>query len=190
LLSAGRELAQRHGRDASLPLALLAWTARLFPGESRAERRLREVACLMSDVGSHDHPEFRAEQAFFRVLRQPSVGIEHGERAFLALAVAARYESELDAPFLNSARLLLDPDAETRAEALGMALRLAYTLSGGTSALLQRAELMVSGGKLVLRLDESGGVFVGDGIIRRLDRLARKLGLRPETEVTSGETVG
>ncbi|MGE0222782.1 MAG: Ppx/GppA family phosphatase [Acetobacteraceae bacterium] len=189
LLAAGHDLAERHGRDVTLPLALLDWTSRLFPRESRTEQRLREAACLMSDVGSHDHPEFRAEQAFHRVLRQPSVGIDHHERGFLALAVAVRYEADLNASFLNAARLLLDPGAEIRAEALGMALRLAYTLSGGTSALLQRAELVVSGSRLILRLDEEGGVFVGDGILRRLERLARKLDLSPETVVISA-TVG
>ena len=72
---------------------------RCWPGPIRCSRpraarraRLREAACWMSDIGSHDHPEFRAEQAFLRVLRQPGIGLDHHARAFLALAIAMRYE--------------------------------------------------------------------------------------------------
>ena len=90
----------------------------------------------MSDIGSHDHPEFRAEQAFLRVLRQPGVGLDHHARAFLALSVALRYEADFDAAFLRPARLLLDIETANRAEILGIALRLAYTLSAGTKDLL------------------------------------------------------
>ena len=84
------------------------WTDPLFPAETGEARRLREAACWMSDIGSHDHPEFRAEQAFLRVLRQPGIGLDHHARAFLALAIAMRYEVEAEAPFLRPARLLLD----------------------------------------------------------------------------------
>ncbi len=101
LLSAAWELAARHGRDPSLPPALVDWTSPLFPRESAEDARLREAVCWMSDIGSHDHPEFRAEQAFLRVLRQPGVGLDHHSRAFLALAVALRYEAESDAAFLR-----------------------------------------------------------------------------------------
>jgi exopolyphosphatase/guanosine-5'-triphosphate,3'-diphosphate pyrophosphatase len=136
LLAAGRELATGFGRDTSLPPALLAWTDPLFAGETTEARRLREAACWASDIGSHDHPEFRAEQAFLRVLRQPGIGLDHHARAFLALTLAMRYEAEADAGFLRPARLLLDVASASRAERLGVALRLAYTLSAGTPQLL------------------------------------------------------
>ena len=106
----------------------------------------------MSDIGSHDHPEFRAEQAFLRVLRQPGIGLDHHARAFLALAIAMRYEVDAEAPFLRPARLLLDVASTHRAEVLGVALRLAYTLSAGTPDLLAGTGLRLSGSRLVLRL--------------------------------------
>ena len=108
LLSAGHEMARRLGRDPSLPPALLAWTQPLFTYESAEALRLREAACWLSDIGSHDHPEFRPEQAFLRVLRQPGIGLDHHARAFLALVTAMRYEVDTDAEFLRPARLLLD----------------------------------------------------------------------------------
>lgn len=182
LLAAGHELAQRHGRDPSLPPALLAWTDPLFANESQGMRRLREAACWMSDIGSHDHPEFRAEQAFHRVLRQPAVGLDHQARAFLALVTAMRYEADTDADFLRSARLLLDVASANRAEVLGVALRLAYTLSAGTPDLLAGTGLRVQGARLILSLREDSGVFAGEAVVRRLDRLAQTVGLEASTE--------
>ncbi len=182
LLASGRELAARLGRDPTLPPALLRWTDPLFTPETPEARRLREAACWMSDIGSHDHPEFRAEQAFLRVLRQPGIGLDHHARAFLALAIAMRYEVDVDAVFLRPARLLLDMASAHRAEMLGVALRLAYTLSAGTPDLLAGTSLMLSGSRLILRLEEDSGVFAGESVIRRLDRLAQAVGLEAATE--------
>jgi exopolyphosphatase/guanosine-5'-triphosphate,3'-diphosphate pyrophosphatase len=182
LLSAACELAARHGRDPSLPPALVEWTRPLFPRETAEAGRLREALCWMSDIGSHDHPEFRAEQAFLRVLRQPGIGLDHHARAFLALAVALRYEAESDAAFLRPSRLLLDIDTANRAEVLGIALRLAYTLSAGTKDLLAGTRLSIEGPRLVLLLRENSGVFAGESVIRRLERLAQAVGLQAAAE--------
>jgi exopolyphosphatase/guanosine-5'-triphosphate,3'-diphosphate pyrophosphatase len=182
LLSAAYELAARHGRDPSLPPALMAWTQPLFPRETATAERLREAMCWMSDIGSHDHPEFRAEQAFLRVLRQPGVGLDHHARAFLALAVALRYEAESDAAYLRPSRLLLDVETANRAEVLGIALRLAYTLSAGTKDLLAGTRLRIEGPRLLLLLRENSGVFAGESVIRRLERLAQAVGLQAAAE--------
>jgi exopolyphosphatase/guanosine-5'-triphosphate,3'-diphosphate pyrophosphatase len=182
MLSAAWEMAAWLGRDPSLPPALVAWTQPLFAQEPPAAARLREAICWMSDLGSHDHPEFRAEQAFLRVLRQPGLGLDHPSRAFLALAVALRYEAEPDAAFLRPARLLLDIDTANQAEVLGIALRLAYTLSAGTKDLLAGTRLRIEGPRLVLRLRENSGVFAGESVMRRLERLAQALGLQAAAE--------
>ena len=136
----------------------------------------------MSDVGSHDHPEFRAEQAFLRVLRQPGIGLDHQTRAFLALSIALRYEAVVDAEFLKPARALLDVASSDRAEVLGASLRLAYTLSAGTPDLLGGTRLRIQGRNLVLSLREDRGVFAGESVMRRLDRLAQALGLAAITD--------
>jgi exopolyphosphatase/guanosine-5'-triphosphate,3'-diphosphate pyrophosphatase len=184
LLEAGREYAYRVGRDPTLPPALLAWTDPLFPREIGEARRLREAACWMSDIGSHDHPEYRAEQAFLRILRQPGISLDHHVRAFLGLTLALRYEAEPDAPFLATARILLTPEATRRATILGVALRLAYTLSAGTPDLLAGTQLLANH-TLTLRLSEGTGVFAGESVTRRLDRLAQALGLNATTELAA-----
>lgn len=186
LLAATQDMAASLARDLALPPALAAWTAPLFPSEGLETARLRAAACWVSDVGSHDHPEYRAEQAFLRVLRQPGVALDHYARAYLALTLAIRYEAEPDAPFLHPARALLDMAGTRRAEVLGMALRLAYTLSAGTPDLLAGTSLEVDGERrrLLLRLAGGQGVFAGDAVLRRLDRLALAIGLDPAVEAT------
>lgn len=183
MLAAARELAFRWGRDPGLPPALLAWTDALFPGEDAAFRALREAACWVSDIGSHDHPEYRAEQVFLRILRQHGVGLDHHARAFLALTAALRYEAEPATPFLAPTRVLLDVPTIRRAEALGAAQRLAYTLCGGTPALLADTRLARAGNRLVLTLTEGSGVFAGESVQRRMEALAASLGLEPELRV-------
>jgi exopolyphosphatase/guanosine-5'-triphosphate,3'-diphosphate pyrophosphatase len=182
LLAAGRDLTRGTMRDTSLPPELIAWTNPLFPGESGPQRRLREAACWLSDIGSHEHPEYRAEQAFLRVLRQAGIGLDHHARAFLALTMALRYEAPPDASFLAPARILLDMHTTRRAETLGVALRLAYTLSAGTPQLLAGTSLTIAPDRLILGLSEASGVFVGDAVLRRLERLAQMLGLEAQTE--------
>ncbi|MDD2877983.1 MAG: Ppx/GppA family phosphatase [Acidiphilium sp.] len=183
LVAAGRDLTAGLLRDPNVPDALIAWTTPLFPTETNAQRRLREGACWFSDIGNHEHPEYRAEQAFLRVLRQTGVGLDHHARAFLALTLALRYEAPPDSLFLAPARALLDMAAARRAETLGIALRLAYTLSAGTPALLAATHLTREENKLILTLDASSGVFAGDPIDRRLSRLASMVGLDAETRL-------
>ena len=93
-----------------------------------------------------------------------------------------RYEVEADALFLRPARLLLDVASTHRAEVLGVALRLAYTLSAGTPDLLAGTGLLLSGNRLILRLEEDSGVFAGESVMRRLDRLAQEVGLEAATD--------
>ena len=184
VLAASRDLAARYGRSVVLPPALAAWTAPLFGDESAEFRKLREAACWMSDIGSQDHPEYRSEQAFFRVLRLPGVALDHHARGFLALTLAIRYEAEPENAYLNAARMLLEMSTLRRAEILGTALRLAYTLSGGTPDLLAATSLKCTTGRLVLRLTQGSGVFGGESVTRRLERLGQALGLDAVTEIT------
>ncbi|MBU6418149.1 MAG: Ppx/GppA family phosphatase [Proteobacteria bacterium] len=183
LLAASRDLVRGSLRDANLPKALVAWTAPLFAGESPAQKRLREAACWLSDIGSHEHPEYRAEQAFMRVMRQAGMSLDHHARAFLALATAVRYDAPPEAGFLGPARALLDMQAAQRADTLGTALRLAYTLSAGTPHLLAGAELALAGDRLTLSLAAANGVFAGETVLRRLERLALMLGREAETVI-------
>jgi exopolyphosphatase/guanosine-5'-triphosphate,3'-diphosphate pyrophosphatase len=189
VIAAGMDLCRRFSRSDDLPPGLIGWTAPLFPDETPALRRLREAACWVADIGAHEHPEYKAEQAFLRLMRQPGIGLDHHARAFLALVLAMRHEADPHAAWLQPARALLDAGSARRAETLGAALRLAFTLSGGTAALLGLTALRLERERLVLRLARGGGVFAGESVWRRLARLAEALAREPATEIAPEEVV-
>lgn len=146
-----QDMCARLGRSIKLPDVLMRWTNALFADETQRQTHLRRIACWLSDVGSHDHPEYRAEQTYWRILRLQGVGFDHEARAWLSLALAVRYAADLDAEFLSTSRTLLDEKQWKKAVVLGLALRLAYSVSGGTAALLEgtaltwdRKDLMLS----------------------------------------------
>lgn len=175
------EMAGRLGRNAKLPAALVHWTAPIFAGHETPEQaRLRELACVFSDIGSYDHPQYRAEQTYRRILHAHGVGFEHVARAFLALVLAVRYEIGLDDSLLKPSRKLLDPEMFARAVQIGLALRLAYMLCGGTEVLLRASRLTVEKGILVLDLREGSVRTAGSTLKRQLSRLAGALDLSCE----------
>ncbi len=91
---------------------------------------------------------------------------------------------------MQTARLLLGEQAARQAEVLGVALRLAYTLSAGTPDSLVGTALEQTDGVLTLRLSEGDGVFAGESVLRRLDRLAGALGVATAIEIVAGTAKG
>ena len=87
LISAATELACAAGRFPEHALELMEWMKPLFPNESAHLARLRYATCLLGDIFWNEHPDYRAEQAFLRILRLPFMGLDHTDRAGLALAV-------------------------------------------------------------------------------------------------------
>lgn len=156
---------------------LMAWTDPLFPEETAAERRLRLAACHISDIGWSEHPDYRAEHAFLRVLRLPFAGLTHSDRVVLALTVLARYDGDPEAAEVKAVRTLLDDHMIERAHVKGLALRLAHTISGSAPGLLGRASVRIDGRALVLGFAKGSEVLLSETVARRFNALARAMGL-------------
>jgi exopolyphosphatase/guanosine-5'-triphosphate,3'-diphosphate pyrophosphatase len=182
LIAAAITMAQRQSRPGSDGDRLQRWVAPVFPRLGAARRRLHRAACWLSDTAWTEHPDYRAEHAFIRSLRMPVGAIEHADRAFVALALHARYGGGADDPVKAAVLPLLDETAAAEARSLGLALRLAYTLCGGALDLLDQVLLDREGNALVLELPATGSLFVGEAVQRRLDALGRALGLATRTE--------
>lgn len=176
LIAAAREWALREGRFGDLGAPIVDWTAAIFPNESDELRRLRRTACHLSDIAWRDHPDYRAEQALYRVLRAPQLSVRHEERVYLGYALATRYGGPKITA--ESAKLiaLLDSQLKGRAEALGQALRLAYAVSAGMPAMLERSQLEFLEGELTLYLPDQPEVPSGQVLERRLTALGNALG--------------
>ncbi len=177
LISGCFSLAERTGRFSVGGGELMDWLTPLFDDETMAENRLRLAACLLSDIAWTEHPDYRADHAFYRVLRLPFAGLTHPERAFLAAVIFVRYGGNPDTMIVAPARSLLDEGALVRAEQLGLALRLALMLSASAPGILDTTELKLKKQKLELILPEGGATFSSETVERRLRNLARSLAL-------------
>jgi exopolyphosphatase / guanosine-5'-triphosphate,3'-diphosphate pyrophosphatase len=156
---------------------LQRWIAPAFSGLDADRRRLHRAACWLSDIAWTEHPDYRAGLAFARSLTMPLAQLGHAERVFIATALHARYGGAADDPVKAPTQLLLDPAGAAAARALGLALRLAYTLTGGALELLEQVRLRRDGQSLLLDLPAAGSLFTGEAVQRRLDALGRALGL-------------
>lgn len=179
LISACEQAAERTGRFYIHGRELLDWLTPLFPTETESERRLRLAACLLSDIGWSEHPDYRAVHAYHRVLRVPYPGLEHADRAELALAILVRYGGVEEDRMVAPVHTLLDERRLRRARVTGLGLRLAHTVCGGAPGLLLQTLLRLSDKALTLELPEDGAIFLSEAVERRFGRLARALDVKP-----------
>jgi exopolyphosphatase/guanosine-5'-triphosphate,3'-diphosphate pyrophosphatase len=177
LLVGCAEMGGADGRFGSVSDLIDDWLAPLFRSEGKKRARLREAACLLSDIAWREHPDYRAEHAFLRALRLPVAGIAHSERIMLALMIAARYGGGQDAPYAQRLATLLEDSDKAFAARVGAALRLAYALSAGTERMLSLTSIEKRNDRLELHLPQDGGALFGEAIQRRLDAVGRAFGL-------------
>lgn len=176
LIEASRRYGETESRFGGVGVPLVQLTSNLFAEENDKQRRLRVAVCHLSDVGWSTHPDYRDIYAIDRVLHLPLPGLSHRERAFLALAVYARYRGDMHAEVASAPQALLSPNMRQRAVCLGYALQLGYRLSGATAHLLEGTKLSVDGDTLRLVLPP-GQLLHGDSVDRRLHTLATAMRL-------------
>ena len=177
LIAACAGMAAGQGRFHADGDRLQLWTAPLFPGLPASSRRLHRAVCWLSDQAWMEHPDYRAEHAFTRSLRMPVGAVDHAERVFIAAALHTRYGGAADDPIRLSTAPLLGDRMTAEARALGLALRLAYTLCGGALDLLADVRLVREPDALILELPAAGSVLLGEAVERRLAALGRALNL-------------
>ena len=178
-------LGARQGAGDALGPGLEAWLAPTFaalePVFGARDPVLLAAACRLADLGARLHPDHRADLVFEEVLRAPIAGMDHAERAFLALALFARYTGSTNTPEARTLGRVLSPDAHRRARALGAAIRLGCDLSGRSGALLNHSRLEIADGVIVLHADEGwADMLLGEQTAKRASALADQLdmGLR------------
>nr|WP_298684764.1 exopolyphosphatase [uncultured Dongia sp.] len=177
LLVGCADLAGADGRFGSVSDLLDDWLAPLFRSEGKPRARLREAACLLSDIAWREHPDYRGEHAFLRVLRLPVAGITHPERVVLALIIAARYGDSPDASYIQNLPSLLEDTDKDFAARVGAALRLAYALSAGTEHMLSLTSIEKRNDRIELHLPQDAGALFGEAVQRRLDAVGKAFGM-------------
>ncbi|NKB44974.1 MAG: exopolyphosphatase [Alphaproteobacteria bacterium] len=184
LISAAEELCRAAGRDPHLGYEAYEWLSPLFPNETDDQAKLRLAACLLRDVYWSEHPDYRAEQAFLRVLRLPFMGLEHEDRAGLALALFYRYRTDDTTPTIDQAHAMLNEERLHRVRTIGLGLRLAYSLTGGAPDILEKAKLDMGKAAVTLTLPRDEPVFDGGSYPKRLSRLASHIDRKDKIQHT------
>src|SRR3546814_17408235 len=87
----------------------LAWLNPLFPDLAERDARLIKALCMLSDIAWSEHPSYRGEHAFLRVLRLPMAGLDHADRVFLAFGILVRYVGHTDLAAARAVEGLLEP---------------------------------------------------------------------------------
>jgi exopolyphosphatase / guanosine-5'-triphosphate,3'-diphosphate pyrophosphatase len=155
LICAAEELNELLSRSARHARELIEWTdhfARVVKlRETEEDRRLRHVACLLSDIGWRVHPDHRGEQTLAQIINGNFGDISHQGRAFVGLAVFYRYAglSEENQPPTIIQDLVTATMLE-RARVLGAAFRVAHLISAARPGVLPATHFRSEGRKLML----------------------------------------
>ncbi|MGD9828038.1 MAG: exopolyphosphatase [Hyphomicrobiaceae bacterium] len=152
------------------------WTAPVFARreleETPDEKRLREAACLLSDIGWRAHPDYRAEQSINVIAHAALAGIDHPGRIFLALTVYYRHvgngREEARDMLLRQLKERVGKKSLKRARILGAALRTAHMISIGVAGVIGETAIGYERGKLVLTLPRRLAGLDGERLRRRL----------------------
>jgi exopolyphosphatase/guanosine-5'-triphosphate,3'-diphosphate pyrophosphatase len=183
LLAACDELAYLRSRSPRHARELGPWTEMVFRAmgieESREEARLREAACLLSDIAWRGHPEYRGEQSLNLIAYAAFIGIDHPGRVYIALANFYRHEGLIDEQLSPIIRVLASTRLMERARALGATLRVASLISGSMPGVIGRTKVIARGNSLALVLPADLAPLGGARVMRRLAQIAKIAGLEP-----------
>lgn len=184
LIEACRELAIERARSPEYAADLDEFCVALLTAvgieENEEERRLRQAASLLSDVGWRGHPDYRGEQAVDMVAYGSFIGIDHPGRAFLAQALAVRYMGLKQTSISEDVIAISPREARQRARILGACFAVGYLLSAARPGLLPQLRWQIDGDRLILRLPPHLAFLAAEKMVRRLEQLADEIKMTAE----------
>lgn len=171
-------LGRRTGRFPEHADSLMQWIDPLFVDkhqEKPSEKRLRYAACLLADISWESHPDFKASRSFFEAFYGHFIGINHVERAFLALTLYILFGGKAGDKTAEPAFSLLSSSQIKHAVIIGHALRLGQRLTGGTVLPLTQTYLKRKPYKIYLKAPADMLPITKGAVESRLKSLAAHL---------------
>lgn len=190
LISAAEELATLRARSPVHAHELAEWTGQVMQTigleESDNERRYREAACLLADIGWRAHPDYRGAQSLNIIAHGAFVGIDHPGRVYMALANFYRHEGMIDDALSDEMRSLAPPRLFERAKLLGALLRVVYLYSAAMPGVIPRLKIIPDGiGGYLFAVPADLADLAGERTENRLQQFAKLAG-KPMRTVVSG----
>lgn len=194
LISAAEELARLRSRSVDHAKELVEWTGKTFSvfgiEETEDERRYREAACLLADIGWRAHPEYRGTQSLNIIAHASFIGVDHPGRTFLALANAYRHEGVFNETIAPEIKALATPRYLERARMLAATMRVVYLLTAAMPGVMPRLRWEERGnGVLALVIPADLACLYGERPAGRLAQLARLAGRRLVLAVEGGPSL-
>jgi exopolyphosphatase/guanosine-5'-triphosphate,3'-diphosphate pyrophosphatase len=118
-----------------------------------------------------------------QILLAPFSGVDHPGRLFLARVGYHRHEGRGEPEMLGNLSGFITEREHERALVLGLALRLAFTLSGATMGMLPRTRFEVTKNGLTLSVPKKYEALIGEVVGKRLAALARALGRKSDIRI-------
>ncbi len=177
LLEGAQAIGLPMARVPTFSAALGRWTEDLFPSETQSERRLRLSVCALTDIAWREHAKVRAADSFLRLLAFPFIGLSHSERAFVAVAIFARYGGKLDDMVKDATDKLLSESDLRRANILGRTLLVAHRFSACVPEILEHSRLKIDVDAVRLEILETQDLPDSDAVQSRLRQLAKVIGV-------------
>ena len=148
---------------------LYNWMQPLFAREDEGKKRLRMAACILSEIARKMHTEYRADWAFHHILQSSLTGVTHGERVTVALCAFHRYQAKMKKD--PAALSLIAQNDKNWARMVGLAMNLAYHLSGGMAGNLTHARIKPLRCAVQLQLSPKVKGLMSDTVKKRLEGL-------------------
>lgn len=138
------------------------------------------TAVYLSNIAIDSHPDYRAREAFERILSSPLIGITHRERIILALAISHRYfktstAADIHMPYKD---LLYDGDV-AQARLIGNLLRFYYFITAGmVNRLCHDCTFDIEDSYMIVSMSSDLKMLIGDDEKYYLHKIANTLGKR------------
>jgi exopolyphosphatase/guanosine-5'-triphosphate,3'-diphosphate pyrophosphatase len=169
-------LSYRGVRDAAFGREAAAFIAPVAETCDARVKRLIGAAAMCADLTWQRLPDERADAAFQELMAAPLADVDHEDRVLLAAMVFHRYAGANDSPDEDEVLALLDEADLADARRVGVALRLAATLSARAGGVLNQMRLVAEGGDLVLETTRETRDFLGGSVYKRGEQLAQLMG--------------
>ncbi len=179
LWASARYLAAMSRLNPEYAAALREWLMESLGSMANGNERLITAAAELSEISWSEHPDYRAEFAFQRIIEYPLTGITHPERLMLGLMLFHRYKSKPKKYFNEMAKTLLKDEQIKSAAIIGLLMAFAGKYSRADASALNSIKLRITGGKLELSERKAGAYALIKGDAgKKLDKLADLLGVK------------